>query len=78
MRGFPTSITRKNSEFSTKVSEQANAEQSEPLPTLCTRIGQSVYRVFFTCLNGYDTFCFDKSILMTAYKKSKELYENDR
>lgn len=31
-----------------------------------------------TCLDGYDTFCFDKSILMTAYKKSKELYENDR
>ena len=31
-----------------------------------------------TCLDGYDTFCFDKQILLNAYHKSKELYENDR
>lgn len=31
-----------------------------------------------TCLDGYDTFYFDKQILLNAYHKSKELYENDR
>lgn len=31
-----------------------------------------------TCLEGYDTFYFDKQILLNAYHKSKELYENDR
>lgn len=31
-----------------------------------------------TCLDGYDTFYFDKQILFDAYNKSKELYENDR
>lgn len=28
-----------------------------------------------TCLDGYDTFYFDKQILLNAYHKSKELYE---
>lgn len=31
-----------------------------------------------TCLDDYDTFYFDKQILLNAYHKSKELYENDR
>lgn len=31
-----------------------------------------------TCFDGYDTFCFDKQILVDAYHKSKELYENNR
>lgn len=30
------------------------------------------------CIDGYDTFYFDKQILLNAYHKSKELYENDR
>lgn len=30
-----------------------------------------------TCLDGYDTFYFDKQILLNAYHKSKELYKND-
>ena len=31
-----------------------------------------------TCLDGYDTFYFDKRVLMTAYNKCKELCENEK
>lgn len=30
-----------------------------------------------TCLEGYDTFCFDKRVLMSAYDKCREICENE-
>lgn len=30
-----------------------------------------------TCINGYDTFYFDKNILINAYKNSKEMFKNE-
>ena len=31
-----------------------------------------------TCLDGYDTFYFDKQILLNAYKNSMEMCENEK
>nr|DAQ06639.1 MAG TPA: hypothetical protein [Caudoviricetes sp.] len=31
-----------------------------------------------TCLEGYDTFYFDKQILLNAYKNSMEMCENEK
>ena len=31
-----------------------------------------------TCLEGYDTFYFDKKVLMEAYKKCREVCENEK
>lgn len=30
-----------------------------------------------TCIDGYDTFYFDKNILINAYKKSMEMYSDE-
>ena len=30
-----------------------------------------------TCLEGYDTFCFDRNVLFDAYDKSAEVCENE-
>lgn len=31
-----------------------------------------------TCLEGYNTFYFDKQILLNAYKNSMEMCENEK
>lgn len=41
-------------------------------------IGIPTHHYLNTCLGGYEEFRFDERILLNAYKKSKELYENGR
>ena len=76
-RDSPISTTRKTSSSNTRASVQGNARRLTAFAySHASRSGpirNPHSTLLRTCLEGYDTFYFDKNILIDAYDKCREV-----
>lgn len=79
--GYPIFYYKKNIKVRCKMSETGNSKYINAFAYIMHEeraIGMPTVDYMSACIEGYKSFCFDKSTLFEAYNKSLEVYRNGK